>query len=165
MSTQSSSFEKHLYSFGRTVTPVMALGVLAVGLYASALPVTAADKANSCPVDGCLVEITAVEKSGDELVVTLDANFGPDNARNHLHMWWGEQYDVTQVGRNAQSEHSVEQGKWHRHDDYPQYTTSGAASTTVRDGATTLCVTAADRDHNVIDATLFSCVDVSAQLS
>ncbi len=165
MSTESSSFEKHLYSFGRTVTPVMALGVLAVGLYASALPVTAADKANSCPVDGCLVEITAVEKSGDELVVILDANFGPDNARNHLHMWWGEQYDVTQVGRNAQSEHSVEQGKWHRHDDYPQYTTSGAASTTVRDGATTLCVTAADRDHNVIDATLFSCVDVSAQLS
>ncbi|MEM9602859.1 MAG: hypothetical protein AAGA11_08350 [Pseudomonadota bacterium] len=125
----------------------------------------AADMPNSCPVDGCIVTISAVDRDGDELRVTLASNFTPDNSRNHFHMWWGEQYDVRQVGRNASSEHSVEQGKWHRHDDYPLYLTTGAASTTVREGATTLCVTAADRDHNVLDAALFDCMDVSQQLN
>ncbi len=126
--------------------------------------VTAADMPNSCPVDGCKVSIAKVESAGEELQITLDANYTPDNTKNHLHMWWGEQYTSKQVGRNAKSEHNVEQGKWHRHDDYPTYVTTGAASTTIRDGATMLCVTAADRDHNVIDADAFNCVDVSPQL-
>lgn len=136
--------------------------ILAIGLGTQLMPIQAADMPNSCPVDGCLVTITAVEPDGDELAVTMEANFKPDNARNHLHMWWGEQFSVKQVGRNALSEHGVEQGTWHRFDDYPLYITTGAASTTVRDGATTLCVTAADRGHNVLDAELFHCMDVSA---
>ena len=139
--------------------------VLTIGFFAQGLPINAADMPNSCPVDGCLVSITAVEKSDTELAVTLEANYAPDNTRNHLHMWWGEQYTAQQVGRNALSEHGVEQGKWHRHDDYPKYITTGAASTSVREGATTLCVTAADRGHNVLDATLFHCMDVSEFLN
>jgi len=127
--------------------------------------VLAAEMPNACPVDGCEVNIVDVKKSADELELTLDANYTPDNARNHLHMWWGEQYIPQQVGRNAKNEYNVDQGKWHRHDDYPVYVTSGAASTGIRDGAVTLCVTAADRDHNVIDADVFHCMDVADYLT
>jgi len=120
---------------------------------------------NACPIDGCTVKIVAVAKAGDELELTFDANFKPDVTKNHFHVWWGEQFTVKQVGRNAKSAHGVEQGRWHRHDDYPKYVTRSAASTGMRDGATTLCVTAADRGHNVLDATLYQCVDVSSQLN
>ncbi len=157
------SIQRSRRQAGRLLVHAMA-GVFVVALLAS-LPSPAAEMPNSCPVDGCLVSITSVEKSGDELQVTLEANYTPDNARNHLHMWWGEQYNSRQVGRNALSEHGVEQGKWHRHDDYPIYITTGAASTAVRDGATSLCVTAADRGHNVLDAELFDCMDVSQFLN
>lgn len=140
---------------------VALLGVAAAG---SAWQALAADMPNACPVDGCVVTIISTEKAGEEIAVVLEANFTPDNAKNHLHMWWGEQYTSQQVGRNAISEHDVEQGKWHRHDDYPSYVTTGAASTSIREGSTTLCVTAADRDHNVIDADVFHCMDVSDYL-
>src|SRR3546814_12161926 len=52
---------------------------------------------NACPVDGCEVTIAEVAKAGDELAVTLDANFMPDVSRNHFHVWWGENY--TEIGR------------------------------------------------------------------
>ncbi len=165
MDNRLSVFAKPLVQHAKRRSVFYVLTALAVGLCANILPTSAAEMANSCPVDGCLVTITSVEKSGDELAVTLEANYTPDNARNHLHMWWGEQYDVRQVGRNALSEHGVEQGKWHRHDDYPNYVTSGAVSTAVRDGATILCVTAADRGHNVLDAEQFDCMDVSQYLN
>ena len=119
--------------------------------------------ANACPVDGCEVKILAVKPAGEELMLTFKANFMPDVSKNHLHVWWGEQYDVKQVGRNAKA-FGVEKGKWHRHDDYPDYTTTGAASTSIRDGAVTVCVTAADRNHNVLDANLYHCVDASDHL-
>lgn len=119
--------------------------------------------ANACPVDGCEVKILAVKPAGDELALTFKANFKPDVSKNHLHVWWGEQYDVKQVGINATT-FGVEQGKWHRHDDYPNYTTTGAASTSIRDGTVTICVTAADRNHNVLDASLYHCVDASDNL-
>ncbi len=141
----------------------LAPAIAIAGLWVAA-SLNAADMPNACPVDGCEVSILSVDPAGDELVLMLEANFTPDNARNHLHMWWGGQYTVEQVGRNAKSEFGVEQGKWHRHDSYPEYTTTGAASVAVRDGASTLCVTAADRDHNVLDAELFHCVDVSKYL-
>lgn len=128
-------------------------------------PVSAQEMPNACPVDGCVVTITGIAEAGDELSVTFDANFTPDVAKNHFHVWWGEQYTVKQVGRNAKSMFGVEQGRWHRHDDYPNYVTTNAASTGARDGATTLCVTAADRDHNVLDATLFHCMDAAAYLN
>ncbi len=119
---------------------------------------------NACPVDGCEVRILSVATAGDELQVTFEANFTPDVAKNHFHVWWGEKYRVEQVGRNARREFGVEQGKWHRHDDYPVYITTGAASVTAREGATTLCVTAADRGHNVLDPSLYHCMDVSRHL-
>ncbi|MCG7522555.1 hypothetical protein [Ruegeria sp. Ofav3-42] len=122
------------------------------------------DMPNACPVDGCEVRIVSVEKNGDELTITYEANFKPDVSKNHLHAWWGESYAVEQVGRNAQSEFNVEQGRWHRHGDYPSYVTKEAASTSARDGATTMCVTAADRDHNILDASKYHCVDVQEHL-
>lgn len=119
---------------------------------------------NACPVDGCSVKIVAIQGAGDELEITFKSNFTPDVSKNHFHVWWGEKYDVKQVGRNAEPEFKVKQGRWHRHDSYPRYVTQGAASTTVRDGATTLCVTAADRDHNVLDPSKFDCMDASKVL-
>jgi hypothetical protein len=126
---------------------------------------TAADSLpNACPVDGCEVTIVNVQSSGDELVLTFDANFTPDVSKNHLHVWWGENFTVQQVGRNAGPVYGVSQGKWHRHDEFPTYTTQGAASTTVRGEAKTMCVSAADRDHNILDVTIYHCVDVSEYL-
>ena len=137
--------------------------ILAATLLGSGHALATEPMANACPVDGCEVKILEVEKSGDELALTFKANFMPDVSKNHLHVWWGEQYDVKQVGRNAKS-FGMEKGKWHRHDDYPTYITTGAASTSIRNGAVTICVTAADRNHNVLDAKLFNCVDASGQL-
>jgi len=143
----------------RKILSLTGLGLIA---FASITHVTiAADKPNACPVDGCLATIVGIKSAGEELEVTLETNYTPDNSRNHLHMWWGEQFTSQQVGRNAKSEHSVTQGKWHRHDDFPVYITTGSASVEVREGATTLCVTAADGDHNVLDAEKFHCMDVS----
>ena len=119
--------------------------------------------ANACPVDGCEVKILEVKSAGEELALMFEANFKPDVSKNHLHVWWGEQYDIKQVGRNAK-DFGVEKGKWHRHDDYPDYTTTGAASTSIRDGASTICVTAADRNHNILDVALYHCVDASGHL-
>jgi hypothetical protein len=119
--------------------------------------------ANACPVDGCEVKILEVRQAGDELMLTFEANFKPDVSKNHFHVWWGENFDVKQVGRNAKT-FGMEKGKWHRHDDYPTYTTTGAASTSIRNGAVIICVTAADRNHNVLDATLYQCVDASGYL-
>ena len=138
-------------------------GLLATTLIGAG-PVLAADPvANACPVDGCEVKIVSVKSSGNELALSFEANFKPDVSKNHLHVWWGENYDVKQVGRNAKA-FGVEKGKWHRHDDYPDYTTTGAASTSIREDAVTICVTAADRDHNVLDADLYHCVDASSHL-
>ncbi len=119
--------------------------------------------ANACPVDGCEVKILEVKAAGDELALSFESNFMPDVSKNHFHVWWGEQYDIKQVGRNA-SAFGMEKGKWHRHDDYPDYITTGAASTKIRDGAVTICVTAADRNHNILDVSLYHCVDASGQL-
>src|SRR3546814_18624180 len=51
---------------------------------------------NACSVDGCEVPIAEVAKAGDELAVTLDANFMPDVSRKLFHVWWGEKYTVEQ---------------------------------------------------------------------
>jgi hypothetical protein len=120
---------------------------------------------NACPIDGCSVKITGIATPGDELELTFEPNFQPDVSKNHFHVWWGELYTVEQVGRNAQSTFGVEKGRWHRHDDYPKYITTNAASTGMRDGATTICVTAADRGHNVLDAKLYHCMDASDYLN
>ncbi len=139
-----------------------------LGMVAAAIGVDGARAAdsmpNACPVDGCEVKIMGVKPAGAELEITLKANFQPDVSKNHIHVWWGEIYTVEQVGRNAKPVHGVTQGRWHRHDDYPTYVTQGAASTSIRGKATTICVTAADRNHNIIDVKIYHCVDASGQL-
>ncbi len=146
--------------YRRTSTYVFSIAAILIGAgHASA----SEPMANACPVDGCEVRILEVKAAGDELALSFESNFKPDVSKNHLHVWWGEKYDIKQVGRNA-STFGMEKGKWHRHDDYPDYITTGAASTTIRDGAVTICVTAADRNHNVLDASLYHCVDASGHL-
>ena len=119
---------------------------------------------NACPVDGCEVKIAGVKRFGDELKLTFESNFSPDVSKNHFHVWWGEKYTVKQVGRNAETVHGVTQGRWHRHDEYPTYVTKGAASTGVRGEAVTICVSAADRNHNILDVQIYHCVDASSHL-
>lgn len=117
---------------------------------------------NGCPADGCEVRIADVSQSGDELAVTFDANFLPDVSRNHIHIYW-DTYSADQVSSDAESR-GVTQGDWHPTDAYPNYTTDSAASVANRGDSTTLCVTAADRDHAVMDSSLEHCVDVSSEL-
>jgi len=142
---------------------VLALS-LSAALLAAPIAIAADAMPNACPVDGCEVKIVSVKQSGDELELTFDANFTPDVSKNHLHVWWGEKYTVKQAGRGAKPVFGVEKGAWHRHDDYPTYVSQGAASTGVRDGAVSLCVSAADRDHNILDVETYHCVDVSDHL-
>jgi hypothetical protein len=85
-------------------------------------------------------------------------------SRNHVHVWWGENFTVQQVSNNAEPVHKVKQGEWHPTDEYPTYVTQSAASTSVRGSAKTLCVSAADRNHDILDIAKLNCVDVSGQL-
>ncbi|GAB4224969.1 MAG: hypothetical protein Tsb0032_30490 [Kiloniellaceae bacterium] len=141
---------------------------LALPLAAAALGSAAAGAAdvmpNACPVDGCEVRIVEVKPSGSELELTLEANFTPDVSKNHIHVWWGERYTVQQAGRGAMPVYGVEKGAWHRHDDYPTYVTQGAASTSERADTVQLCVSAADRDHYILDVEVYHCVDVGEHL-
>lgn len=146
--------------YRRTATSAFFMTGILIGASQAAASET---MANACPVDGCEVRILDVRAAGDELALSFESNFMPDVSKNHFHVWWGEKYDIKQVGRNA-SAFGMEKGKWHRHDDYPEYITTGAASTTIRDDAVTICVTAADRNHNVLDVSLYHCVDASGHL-
>ena len=151
----------------RSVRAVCLSAAIAIGLPAGLFCIQAvADEnmPNACPVDGCEVKIVAVEKDGDELKVTLEANYMPDMSHNHVHVWWGENYTVEQVSNNAEPVYHVKQGDWHPTADYPVYITQSSASTSVRGKATTLCVSAADRNHDILDVTKFNCVDVSKYL-
>jgi hypothetical protein len=118
---------------------------------------------NACPVDGCEITIDNVVKDGAELKVTWTANFDPDTSHNHIHVYW-DTYDPAQVSNDAESVHGVTQGEWVPTDSYPTYTTGGAVSVTQRASSTTICVTAGDKDHNVIDVGIENCRDVAALL-
>src|SRR5205085_6327137 len=119
---------------------------------------------NAGPVDGCEVRIVGFKKVGSEIELTLKANYMPSMSKNHIHVWWGENYKVEQVTNNAEPVYHVKQGEWHPMADYPTYVTTSAASTAVRGKAHTLCVSPADRNHNILDVKIFHCVDVSSQL-
>jgi hypothetical protein len=119
---------------------------------------------NACPVDGCSVKIIGVTRSGDELQLTLEANYSPDISKNHIHVWWGENYTVKQVSNNAEPVYKVKQGEWHPMADYPSYITQSSASMKVRGNSKTICVSPADRNHDIIDVKVFQCVDISNQL-
>ena len=133
---------------------------IAVGVEVS----RAADMPNACPVDGCSVKIIGVTRSGDELQLTLEANFSPDISKNHIHVWWGDNYTVEQVSNDAETVHHVKQGEWHPMADYPAYITQSSVSMKVRGNSKTICVSPADRNHDIIDVKVFQCVDISNQL-
>ena len=118
---------------------------------------------NACPSEGCTVTIDTVEQAGDELLVTWTPNFAPDVSRNHIHVYW-DTFEPDQVSNDA-ADRGVDQGDWVPTADSPQFTTTGPVSTGAAGDSTTLCVTAADRDHNVLDAVLEDCRDVADLLS
>lgn len=135
------------------------IGTAAFGLVSSVA--VAQDMTNACPVDGCQVKIVSVEKAGDELEVTFEANYAPDFSKNHFHVWWGENYTVEQVSNNAETVHHVKQGDWHPTADYPAYTTQSSVSVKERGEATTLCVSPGDRNHDIIDVKIMDCRSVA----
>jgi len=114
---------------------------------------------NACPADGCRATITSATGAGGEVQLTFDANFDADLARNHFHVFW-DTYTAEQVSDDAEPRFRVQQGNWVPTDDNP-YTTSDEVSVKVRQGSTRLCVTAGDRNHNVIDPSIVDCRDVS----
>ena len=115
--------------------------------------------ANACPEDGCVITIDGAAPEGDELVVTWTTNFDPDVARNHIHIYW-DTFTADEVSSDAEAR-GVSQGDWVPTDANPTFTTEGAVSMSAREDSTTLCVTAADRDHVVIDSQLVNCLDVA----
>ena len=119
---------------------------------------------NACPVEGCKITITDVQPAGTELRITWDANFQPDFSKNHIHVYW-DRYTADQVSDDA-AKRNVKQGEWVPTDDFPEYTTEGPVSTRekARGTSTTVCVTAGDRNHNVIDSSIVDCRDVSGLL-
>ena len=118
--------------------------------------------ANACPASGCEITITDVTKSGDELEVTWEANFLPDVSRNHIHIYW-DTFRAEEVSSDAEA-NGFTQGDWSPTDSYPTYITESGASVVNRGDSTTLCVTAADRDHTVLDPTAVNCRDVGSNL-
>jgi hypothetical protein len=139
------------------------IGVLLVAL-ASVAAMAQEGLPNACPVDGCVVTIVDVSNASDELRVTLEANFTPDVSKNHFHVWWGELYTVEQVSNDAEPSYGVKQGDWHPTADFPTYITQSAASVSARNGAHTLCVSPADRNHDILDPKVYNCVDVGEHL-
>lgn len=121
-----------------------------------------APASNACPPEGCEITITGVEPAGDEFAVTWSANFLPDFSRNHIHIYW-DNVTADQVSSDAEAR-GVEQGTWTPTDEYPVFITGSETSLSTRPDSTTLCVTAGDRDHVVIDSSIVHCMDVSAQL-
>lgn len=114
--------------------------------------------ANACPAEGCQVRIVDVTAEGGELRITWEANYLPDMSGNHIHVFW-DIYTADQVSDDAESR-GVEQGDWDPTDAYPSYLTEVGASVANRGESTTICVTAGDRDHVVLDSSLVDCRDV-----
>ena len=154
-----------LRAFSRARAPAVALALSTAAGFAAAGAAQAAEPLpNACPVDGCEVRITDVKRSGDELALTFEANFTPDMSKNHIHVWWGDNFTVEQVSNDAEVAHGVKQGDWHPTDEYPSYVTQSAVSMAVRGASKTICVSAGDRNHDIIDVTKFHCVDISGLL-
>ena len=115
---------------------------------------------NSCPVEGCQVEITDAVKDGNELRLTWTTNFAPDDSRNHIHVYW-DTYEPEQVSNDAETAHGVTQGDWVPTDAHPDFVTEGPVSVSQRGTSANVCVTAGDGEHNVIDVSIEQCREVS----
>lgn len=124
---------------------------------------SAAPPANACPPDGCQVRIADVSRAGAELRLRFDTNYTPDMSRNHVHVFW-DTFTAKQVSDDAERRFGVTQGDWVPTADNP-YTTGDAASVSQRGQSHRICVTAGDRDHNVLNPDLVDCRDVSNLLS
>lgn len=118
---------------------------------------------NACPVEGCSVKILKVVRHGRELQITWHANYAPDESRNHIHVYW-DIYTADQVSNDAASR-GVKQGEWVPTDAYPAFVTEGAVSVAKRGKSTTLCVTAGDGNHDVIDSSIVNCHKVTNLLN
>ena len=114
--------------------------------------------ANACPAEGCTIEIVDVARDGGEIAVTWETNFAPDVSKNHIHVYW-DIFTADQVSSDAE-DRGVKQGEWVP-TDVETYVTESAVSVDQRGDSTTICVTAGDRDHAVIDSSLVDCRDVS----
>lgn len=117
---------------------------------------------NACPADGCRITIVDVTSEGDELAITWEANFAPDASRNHIHVYW-DTFTAEQVSSDAEAQGTT-QGEWVPTDAYPRFVTESEVSVANRGESTTVCVTAGNRDHAVLDSAIFDCRDVSGQL-
>jgi hypothetical protein len=126
--------------------------------------IVVAEESTGCPQEGCRVKIKEIRSDGTELLLTFQANFRPKMPGKHIHVWWGENFTIEQEGLNALSAYGVPKGEWDYTDDYPQHSTHGPSSTAARADAHTLCVSAADLNHNIIDVTKFDCVDAKDYL-
>jgi hypothetical protein len=124
-----------------------------------AAPAVGEPVANACSAEGCAITIVDAARQGDEIAVTWEANFKPDVAKNHIHVYW-DIYTADQVSSDAEAR-GVKQGEWVPTDVVPTYVTESAVSVDTRGGSKTICVTAGDRDHAVIDASIVDCRDVS----
>lgn len=118
--------------------------------------------ANACPAEGCSITILDVVKAGDEVDISWEANFLPDVSKNHIHVYW-DIFTAEEVSSDAEA-NGFTQGDWSPTDSYPTYVTESAASVANRGGSTTICVTAANRDHAVIDPSDVHCRDVGSNL-
>ena len=120
----------------------------------------------ACPVDGCQISIASAASSGGEIALEFEANYTPDFERNHIHVFWDSQ-EPGAISSDFEERGFEEQGKWHPTADYPAYVTQADASVSseFRGDSTTLCVTAADTDHAVIDPSIFECMDVAEYLN
>jgi hypothetical protein len=116
--------------------------------------------ANACPIDGCEIVITDAVRNGEEITLTFEANFDPTISRNHIHVYW-DSFTADQVSNDAAAR-DVVQGKWIPTDVMDGFTTEGDIAIDARAGSTTLCVTAGDLNHDVIDSAVADCHDVSA---
>ena len=129
----------------------------------SGSPTTSAPLANACPLDGCAIRIVDATKDGNEIAVTWEANFAPDVSKNHIHVYW-DIYTADEVSSDAEAR-GEKQGEWVPTDVVPTYVTESAVSVKTRGDSTTICVTAGDRDHAVIDASIVDCRDVADLLA
>jgi hypothetical protein len=114
---------------------------------------------NACPPEGCTIDIVDTAASGREISVTWETNFVPDVSQNHIHIFW-DIYTADQVSSDAEAR-GVTQGEWVPTADVPTFVTKGPVSVRNRGTSSVLCVTAGDRDHAVIDASIVDCQDVS----
>jgi hypothetical protein len=116
---------------------------------------------NACPVDGCVVKIKSLALDDGEIKIEFETNFLPSMSKNHIHVWWGENFDIKQITSDAENKYGLKHGKWHPTGDYPIYTTRKGASMKSRGEATTICVTASDRSHIIFNPEEKDCKSIA----